>query len=170
MNRQFAAVIWLALVVMSALSGLWGRESVFLSQLMSGNIDPIHWFIFLSLGLFPIYFLVLAVNDQQPRLRTWLYLLGFVFGGFIIFLLEALNNQPPQSLSKRKAMILMFMDCVVIGLFVYALVAGNWHAFLQSYRTDLFVYVMTWDFLGFIGVLWTKLLLGMHVYFKLLFK
>lgn len=167
MRRQFAGVIWLSLIVMSVLSV--SKDSIFFSQLLLGNIEPMHAFMLGALILFPIYFYILAVNDQQSWFRRMLYLLGFIFGGYLIFLLETLNKTVPQPLTSRKVLVLAAIDVILIILFVFALLQGDWQFFLLSYRSDRIVYVMTWNVLGYVGVVWTKVLLGMSSYFKSLF-
>ena len=170
MRKQFTWIIWFALLVMSALSPLWGTESVFLNQVFAQDLDPTQWFVFMSLGLFPLYFFILALNDKQPWPRACLYLLGMILGGFVIFPLDALSKAVPQPLSKPTFMILALMDITLVGMFVWAMITGDWSVYMQSYRSDLFVYVMTWDMLAFIGVLLAKIAFGAPQYFKVFEK
>lgn len=159
-------IIWLALVIVSALSPLWGSESLFLSQVFARNLDPTLWFVFISLGVFPLYFFILALNDKQSLPRSLMYLLGMILGGFVIFPLEALNKAQPQPLSKFSLYLLVLLNFVLLGLLLWANFTGSWEVYMQSFRNDLFVYVMTWDAIAFIIVLKVKLFTGLKYYYK----
>lgn len=165
MRRRLTWIIWIVLVALSASSPLWGSESTFLSQVVKGQLDPTQWFVFNALGLFPLYFFILARNDQQPLLRSLLYLGGMVLGGFIIFPLEVTSQSKPQPLTKLNLSLLVSMDILFIGLFIWALFFGDWSIYRESYRTDLFVYVMTWDFFAFFAVLAVKIITSFKTYF-----
>ena len=166
MRRRFTWIIWLVLVALTASSPLWGSKSTFLTSVFAGQLDPTQWFVFNALGLFPLYFFILARNDQQPHLRSLLYLSGMVLGGFIIFPLEVTSKTKPQPLTKLNLTLLVSMDLLFIGLLIWALIFGDWSLYSESYRNDLFVYVMTWDFFAFLGVLTVKIIASYKTYFN----
>lgn len=170
MNRRVVFIIWLALIGVSAISPLWVEPSLFLNQVLSGSLDPSQWFIFTSLGFFPLYFFVFALNEKQPLWRSILYLLGMIFGGFIVFPLEALNNKTAKPLTLTHLVMLATMDSILIAILVWSIFLGDWSVYIRSYQTDLFVYIMTWDFIAIIIVLSYKVISQAPIYFQSFLK
>jgi hypothetical protein len=170
MNRYIVATIWIILIAVSAITPLWNVPSTFLDQVMLGTLDPSQWFIFTSLGLFPLYFFIFSRNENQPLWRSMFYLFGLILGGFIIFPLEALNQRKAQPLSKIQLVSLAMMDTTLIILLGWSIIFGDWSVYIQSYQKDLFVYIMTWDFIAVVIVLFYKAFANADTYLKLIIK
>jgi hypothetical protein len=170
MNRLIVFVIWLGLIALAAMTPLWAQPSLFLNQVLSGNLDPSQWFIFMSLGFFPLYFFIFALNEKQPLWRSLLYLLGMGFGGFIVFPLEALNNKSANPLTRLQLILLATMDSILFLILAWSIFFGDWSVYIQSYQNDLFVYIMTWDFIAIVIVLFYKVISQSSIYFKTFLK
>ncbi|MBS3991654.1 MAG: hypothetical protein KGZ51_06225 [Erysipelothrix sp.] len=170
MNRLIVFIIWLVLIALTAISPLWGEPSLFLDQVLLGNLDPTQWFIFISLGFFPLYFFVFARNEKQPLWRSLLYLLGMAFGAFILLPLEALNSKSANPLTRLQIFLLASMDVILLLILTWSMFFGDWSVYIQSYQTDLFVYIMTWDFIAIVIVSSYKVISQSNIYFKTILK
>jgi hypothetical protein len=166
MKKHIILIIWVVLIIISVITPLWGQTSNFLNQVFASDLDPTQWFVFNSLGIFPLYFFILSLNDKKPWWMSLLYLFGLGFGGFVIFPLEALTQTKPQPLKKSSFFALASFDIILTIMLVWALFFGDWSVYRSSFQQDLFVYIMTWDFIAVVIVLFYKVLMNHKVYFS----
>jgi hypothetical protein len=166
MRKHVILIIWAALIILSAITSLWSQPSTFLNQVFANNLDPSQWFIFNSLGIFPLYFFILALNDKKPWWISSLYLFGLMFGGFIIFPLEAFSKTEAQPLKKSSFLALASLDILLTIMFIWAIIFGDWSVYRSNFQQDLFVYIMTWDFIAIVIVLFYKVWMHNKVYFS----
>jgi hypothetical protein len=166
MKRKVPFLIWIILVVIAGLALLNPIPSDFLNQVLRLNLDPSLWFVFNALGLIPLYFIILSVNDKKPWWISSLYLLGLGLGGFVLFPLEFLFKSKPQPLKKSSFFLLGSIDIILTLMLLWAVFFGDWSVYRQAYQNDLFVYIMTWDFIALIIVLFYKVASQSHIYFS----
>lgn len=170
MNRFIVFIIWVGLLTLATISPLLGVPSLFLDQVFANQLDPSQWFIFTSLGIFPLYFLIFSFNEKQPIWRSLLYLLGMILGGFIVFPLEVISKYSANPLTRLQFVLLALMDSILIILLVWSIIFGDWSVYIQSYQNDLFVNIMTWDFIAIVIVLFYKVISNSKIYFRTLLK
>lgn len=166
MKRRVPLLIWIVLVMVTINASLNGASSDFLNQVFSLNLDPSLWFVFNALGLIPMYFLILSINDKKPWWQSMFTLLGFGLGGFVLFPLEFLFRSKPLPLKKYSFFLLGSIDIILTLMLLWALIFGDWSVYRQAYQSDLFVYVMTWDFIALIIVLFYKVASHSPIYFS----
>ncbi len=170
MNRIIVFIIWVGLLIIATISPLWGEPSLFLNQVFNGSLDPSQWFIFTSLGIFPLYFLIFSFNEKQPLWRSLLYMFGMILGGFIVFPLEIINKHSANPLTRLQIILLALMDTVLMIMLIWAIIFGDWSVYIQSYQNDIFVNIMTWDFIAIVIVLFYKVISNSRIYFKTILK
>jgi hypothetical protein len=170
MNRIILLIIWFGLLLLATMTPLWSEPSLFLEQVFNNALDPSQWFVFTSLGIFPLYFLILTFNEKQPIWRSLLYLLGMGLGGFIVFPLEILNKHNANPLTRLQFILLALMDSILMALLIWSIIFGDWSVYIQSYQNDVFVTIMTWDFIAIVIVLFYKVISNSRIYFSTLLK
>ncbi len=117
--------------------------------------DPLLIAIFNALGLLPALFFVerLSRNQQFSRKEKWAYALSFGLGAFALLwgLDDTLTRPKTGGLRLIHAMLVVSL----IGMLTYGLVFGQFEDYFSVWQNDLFVRIMTLDFVVLIS-LWIK--------------
>jgi hypothetical protein len=112
--------------------------------------------IFWLMGVWPmIYACLMFVDGRMQSFRAWPYFIGSNFTGVICLLPYLLFRRRTTSLEGSKDGWLEILDrrstgvmllLAAIGLIAYALIAGDWQAFVQQFQTVAFTHLITLDF------------------------
>jgi hypothetical protein len=130
-----------------------------IQQLSTGQwdgINPLVIALFNIMGVLPLlYSSVLFFDGHGQRLPAWLFVAGsFGVGAFAILPYLALRR-PNPSFVGQKDWLLKLLDsrwtaiaiaAAAIALLTYGLAAGDWSNFIQQWRSDRFIHVMSLDF------------------------
>ena len=73
-----------------------------------------------------------------------------------MFPLEVISKYGANPLTRLQFVLLALMDSILIMLLGWAIIFGDWSVYIQSYQNDLFVNIMTWDFIAIVIVLFYK--------------
>lgn len=131
-------------------------------ELLILEADPYLIAVFNLLGLFPLAFLLFGFRYLNMTKSTWVSLsMGFMLGGFALtvpFINQDLNKKKVSHKIHMVALIGLIGAVITIG---YGLILGNISDYIDAFRTDSFIHIMTLDFL-FLYLL--SILLSFKVY------
>ncbi|HAX76536.1 MAG TPA: DUF2834 domain-containing protein [Cyanobacteria bacterium UBA11372] len=130
-----------------------------IQNLSTGNWQGINTLVvslFNIMGVWPmIYACVLLADGRGQKLPAWLFTgLSFGVGAFAILPYLGLR-EPNRGFVGSKNITLKILDSrftgfiltlVTVGLVAYGLRDGNWGDFIQQWRSDRFIHVMSLDF------------------------
>ncbi|MFB2982212.1 DUF2834 domain-containing protein [Microseira sp. BLCC-F43] len=130
-----------------------------IQNLSTGNWQGINSLVvslFNIMGVWPmIYACLLLADGRGQKLPAWLFT-GLSFGVGAFALLPYLGlREPNRGFVGSKNITLKILDSrftgfiltlVTVGLVVYGLRDGNWGDFIQQWRSDRFIHVMSLDF------------------------
>ncbi|HEY9699901.1 MAG TPA: hypothetical protein V6D10_21760 [Trichocoleus sp.] len=112
--------------------------------------------IFWLMGVWPlIYACLMFADGRMQPFRAWTYFVGSNFTGVICLLPYLLFRRRNTSFEGNKDWWLEILDqratgvmllLTTIGLIAYALIAGDWQAFVQQFQTQAFTHLITLDF------------------------
>ncbi|GEN54538.1 hypothetical protein [Halobacillus faecis] len=130
----------------------------YLNQLITMNDpDPFLLMVFSFLGIYPLLYVALLIDEDRSGLPLWPFLLGmFMLGAFALmpyfFLSRARNKREgriPYWLVKvfHARMFISFLVVVTIALLWYGVSQGYFWFYWHDFQTSNFVHVMTIDFM-----------------------
>lgn len=112
--------------------------------------------IFWLMGVWPmIYACLMFADGRMQPFRAWPYFVGSNFTGVICLLPYLLFRRRNASFEGNKDWWLEVLDqqrtgimllLTAIGLIAYALIAGDWQAFVQQFQRQAFTHLITLDF------------------------
>jgi hypothetical protein len=112
--------------------------------------------IFWLMGVWPmIYACLMFADGRMQPFRAWTYFIGSNFTGVICLLpyllfrrrcasFEGYKDNWLEILDQRTTGVMLLL--AAIGLIAYALIVGNWQAFVQQFQTQAFTHLITLDF------------------------
>ena len=120
------------------------------------GINPLIVSLFNLMGVFPlIYSCLVFIDGQGQKIPAWiLATFSFGFGAFALLPYLALREPNPDFVGKKNA-FLKLLDSRITGILLsvgaivlvsYGLQGGNWSDFVQQWKTDRFIHVMSLDF------------------------
>jgi hypothetical protein len=120
------------------------------------GINPLIIALFNLMGIWPILYTgLMLIDGQGQKIPAWPFAIGsFAVGAFAILPYLILRG-PNPSFSGEKNWLLKLADSRFTGaiallggviLIAYGLIQGNWADFLQQWRSDRFIHVMSLDF------------------------
>lgn len=161
-------VIWVLLIGYAVFLAPGGDADPVFSKILSmewGDIDPLVFAVFNSLGLFPAVFLTLLLLNDRQRWPAWPFALAsFGIGAFALLPYFAFGQKPAERKLRTPKWLVRFLASPIWLIALIALSIGNLLTLLQgfslaAYREAFFasslVSVMTVDWF----VLW-----GLSVY------
>lgn len=167
-------IIWLLLIGYAVFLAPGGETDPILSNIFSGNfgeIDPLVFAVFNSLGLFPMVFLTLLLLNDRQKWPAWPFaLLSFVVGAFSLLLYFAFGDRKAERrlrtpswlvrfLGSRFWLILLMVSWVANGL---TLLQGfSLAAYREAFFASGLVSVMTVDWF----VLWGLSIYAVHRFY-----
>ena len=120
------------------------------------NINAYLLSIFWLMGVWPmIYACLMFADGRMQPFRAWTYFIGANFTGVICLLPYLLFRRRDASFEGNKDRWLEILDqrstgfmllLTAIGLIAYALMAGDWQAFVQQFQGQAFTHLITLDF------------------------
>lgn len=130
-----------------------------IQHLATGQIagmNPLVVALFNIMGVFPIiYSAVLLADGRMQKIRAYPFVIGsFAVGAFALLPYAALREAQPSFTGKKnwflKLLDSRWLGAIVaigaIGLVTYGLTQGDWGNFVQQWRSDRFIHVMSLDF------------------------
>ncbi|MGG6293974.1 hypothetical protein ACQ4M4_06085 [Leptolyngbya sp. AN02str] len=113
--------------------------------------------IFSLMGIWPmIYACMMFADGRSQNFRVWPYFIGANFTGVLCLLPYLIVRQPNAQfygskdkwlamLDRRSTGIVLLLS--TIGIFAYALIAGDWSDYVAQFQTRHFVHLISIDFL-----------------------
>ncbi|WP_230966412.1 DUF2834 domain-containing protein [Nostoc sp. NZL] len=127
-----------------------------LLTLQWGELNAIIPTIFCLMGIWPmIYACLMFADGRMQNFRAWPYFLGSNFTGVICLLPYLIFRKSNQAFYGKKDKWLSILDqrttgayllVATIGLFGYAVIAGNWEDYIQQFFHTPFVHLISLDF------------------------
>ncbi|MDQ0429525.1 hypothetical protein QOZ98_002353 [Planomicrobium stackebrandtii] len=167
-------IIWLLLVGYAVFLAPGGEADPVLSNIFSGNfgeIDPLVFAVFNSLGLFPMVFLTLLLLNDRQKWPAWPFaLLSFVVGAFSLLLYFAFGDRKAERRLRTPGWLVRFLSSRFWLILLMVSWAANSLTLLQgfsltAYREAFFesglVSVMTVDWF----VLWGLSVYAVHRFY-----
>ncbi len=127
-----------------------------LLTLQWGKVNAIIPTLFSLMGIWPMIFACLMFADgKMQNFRAWPYFLASNGTGVICLLPYLIFRQSNLEFYGKKDKLLQIVDkrstgfsllLSTIGLFVYAVIAGDWGDYVQQFQTRHFVHLISLDF------------------------
>ncbi|SDO13418.1 hypothetical protein [Halobacillus aidingensis] len=155
-RKSIFFISWIAFIAYAVYFAPNGNQG-YLHQLMTmDDPDPFLLMVFSFLGIYPLVFSALLLGEDDSRLPLWPFVAGmFMFGAFALmpyfFLSEGKTSRQrrtPKWLLKGIQSVLFYIFLIIgtVALFLYGVIQGNFHLYLEAFQTSQFVHVMTIDF------------------------
>ena len=120
------------------------------------GINPLIVSLFNLMGIFPfIYSCMVFIDGKGQKIPAWIFAtFSFGFGAFALLPYLALREPNPDFIGQKNAFIKL-LDSRITGILLsvgaivlvsYGLQGGNWSDFVQQWKTDRFIHVMSLDF------------------------
>ena len=127
-----------------------------LLTLQWGDVNAILVAIFWLMGVWPmIYACLMFADGRMQNFRVWPYFIGSNGTGVLCLLPYLILRKPNQEFYGKKDKWLRILDrrstgvsllLSTIGLFAYAILAGDWGDYMQQFQTLHFVHLISLDF------------------------
>lgn len=127
-----------------------------LLMLQWGELNAILPAIFSLMGVWPmIYACLMFADGRMQKIPAWPYFLASNATGILCLTPYLILRKSNQEFSGEKDKLLRILDrrstgvallLSTIGLFIYAIVAGDWGDYIQQFQTRQFVHLITLDF------------------------
>ncbi|MGA1872083.1 MAG: DUF2834 domain-containing protein [Thermoplasmatota archaeon] len=152
-------LLWMLLLLYSFILAPGSIEDSFtlLMEMMTdpGSVEPLVFSIFNLLGVWPmVYAAVILFEGRGKGLRSWPFVIGSFFTGAFSLLPYLGLRRPQIDFKGKKSFLLRVLDSraygivlklVGISLLAYGIGAGNWSTYMELFRTNMLVHVMTVD-------------------------
>jgi len=120
------------------------------------GINPLIVSLFNLMGVFPlIYSCMVFIDGKGQKIPAWIFAtFSFGLGAFALLPYFALREPNPDFVGKKNVFLKLldsrvtgiFLSVGAIVLFSYGFQGGNWGDFVQQWKTDRFIHVMSLDF------------------------
>lgn len=110
-------------------------------KLLTFTANPSLLYVFMMLGLYPLYYFMVA---KATKSQTKIHYLSFLLGGFVLLPLLKQETYQPKNLNKRYRLVFLFLSS---ALALYALGFSHTSHLLSAYQGSSFVRIMTLDFI-----------------------
>ncbi|MBW4576012.1 MAG: DUF2834 domain-containing protein [Aphanothece sp. CMT-3BRIN-NPC111] len=127
-----------------------------LLMLQWGELNAILPAIFSLMGVWPmIYACLMFADGRMQKIPAWPYFLASNGTGILCLTPYLILRESNQEFYGEKDKLLRIIDrrstgvallLSTIGLFIYAIVAGDWGDYIQQFQTRHFVHLITLDF------------------------
>ncbi|MEP0916447.1 hypothetical protein NC981_06430 [Leptolyngbya sp. DQ-M1] len=127
-----------------------------IQTLLSGQIpllNPVVVSIFSMVGIWLlIYSCLIFADGRTQRIPAWAFVLGSIASGVLALIPYLALREPNEQFSGEKDPLLSVLDARSTGivltistlvLLLFAILFGDWGAFIQSFLTDKFIHGMT---------------------------
>lgn len=127
-----------------------------IQTLLSGQIpmlNPVVISIFSMVGIWLlIYSCLIFADGRMQRIPAWAFMLGSIASGVVALIPYLALREPNEQFSGEKDPWLSVMDSRSTGiiltistvvLLLFAILFGDWGAFVESFLTDKFIHGMT---------------------------
>ena len=133
----------------------------FVTAVMQMNlelIDPLVFVVFNLLGLWPLIMVAMLVQDTQGKLKAWPFAFSsMVLGNSALYLYLFVRKEqqgftgPVTHLIRfaESKVLAVFLLASTVALFVYGFLHGSFAVYLETWKVNYFVNVMTVDFFLF---------------------
>jgi hypothetical protein len=162
MGRKIVfGLLWLAFTTYAFFLAPPNRPDTFdlIKNLSTGQIagiNPLIIALFNIMGVWPLIYSCLLFSDGRgQQIRVWPFAVAsFGVGAFALLPYLALRQSNP-SFPGQKTWFIKLLDSRwlgiilalgALGLLVYGVTQGDWTDFVQQWRTDRFIHVMSLDF------------------------
>lgn len=154
-------VLWALLIVYAFLfaPGSMSGSVDLLDEIITDpmGVEPLVFSLFNLMGIWPLlYAMVLLFEGRDGKLKSWPFVLGsFAAGAFSLMIYLGLRKEEREFRGETNA-FLKLLDSSLLGLTVklvamallaYGLGAGDLGAYWKLLTTNMFVHVMTLDFI-----------------------
>jgi hypothetical protein len=161
MNRLLFGALWLGLIGYAFFLAPPNQPDTFslIQQLSTGQwqgINPLVIALFNLMGVWPmIYSCLLLLDGRGQKLPAWPFAVtSFGVGAFALLPYLALRRPNPTFVGEKNGLLKLLdsrwtgaiLLLGTIALLAYGLGLGDWPNFLQQWRTDRFIHVMSLDF------------------------
>jgi hypothetical protein len=127
-----------------------------LVRLQLAGINPYVVTLFSLMGVWPIvYACLMFIDERMQDISAWPSFLASNGSGVIGLIPYLLLRESNQAFSGQKDFWLERLDSrqtgivlslITVGLFAYAMLAGDWGDFVRQWHTSRFIHLMSWDF------------------------
>jgi hypothetical protein len=127
-----------------------------LVRLQLAGINPYVVTLFSLMGVWPIvYACLMFIDERMQDISAWPSFLASNGSGVIGMIPYLLLRESNQAFSGQKNFWLERLDSrqtgivlslITVGLFAYAMLAGDWGDFVRQWHTSRFIHLMSWDF------------------------
>ncbi|MGB8000254.1 MAG: hypothetical protein WCF60_09245 [Anaerobacillus sp.] len=155
MRKISLLIIWLGFIFYSLFLAPDGNGEYFSDLMTMNDPDPGLLAMFSLLGVFPVVFAILLLQDDRGSVPAWPFVLGsFAFGAFSLlpyFILNsnmARSNRTPDKVAQflQSKGLLVVLILLTLFLFGYGILAGEPDVYKTAFGESNFVHVMTIDF------------------------
>jgi hypothetical protein len=127
-----------------------------LVRLQLAGINPYVVTLFSLMGVWPIvYACLMFIDERMQDISAWPSFLASNGSGVIGLIPYLLLRESNQAFSGQKDFWLERLDSrqtgivlslITVGLFAYAMLAGDWGDFVRQWHSSRFIHLMSWDF------------------------
>ncbi len=127
-----------------------------LVRLQLAGINPYVVTLFSLMGVWPmVYACLMFIDERMQDISAWPSFLASNGSGVIGMIPYLLLRESNQAFSGQKDFWLERLDSrqtgivlslITVGLFAYAMLAGDWGDFVRQWHTSRFIHLMSWDF------------------------
>lgn len=155
-RKSIFFISWIAFIAYAVYFAPNGNQG-YLHQLMTmDDPDPFLLMVFSFLGIYPLVFSALLLEEDDAWLPLWPFVLGmFMLGAFALmpyFFLSkgktSRKRRTPKWLSKglQSSIFTTLLMIGTVALCLYGVIQGDFQLYLEAFQTSQFVHVMTIDF------------------------
>ena len=146
MNKKLIT-LYVIFVVYSLFSLTAAREvTIDIYSLFTFEGDLLLVMIFNMLGVFPIYYLLVALRYEKQKFYVYLlFSLGFMFGAFAILPGLMLLKGQRQALTRRKQWLFIVLSFILLIMLFVGILFGDITNYFTLFLNDQFVHIMTID-------------------------
>ena len=127
-------------------------------QVNTELVDPSVFMVFNLLGVWPLIMVAVLVQDGQGRLKAWPFAFSsMVLGNSALYIYLFLRRQQasfvgpvtPLVRFAESKVLAFFLLAATVALLVYGFSQGSFAAYVETWKTNYLVNVMTVDFFLF---------------------
>jgi len=149
---------WVHVFAGSPTSGASVTETITRIMQSDTTFDPLVFVVFNLLGIWPLIMVAMLASDTQGHLKAWPFAFSsMVLGNSALYIYLFLRKVQKPFVGPKTALVrfsdsrllALFLLASTLGLLFYGLTQGSLTAFIETWRVNFFVNVMTIDFILF---------------------
>lgn len=159
MNKMLLAAVW----ILGWIHVFWftpddsGSMMDFIVAVMQNNtalVDPMVFMVFNLLGVWPLVMVAMLMQDNQGRLKAWPFVFGSMVLGNSALYIYLFIRRDQQGYVPQKTLLVRFAESKIlaavlllstIALLLYGFAQGSVAAYVETWKVNYFVNVMTID-------------------------